>query len=229
MMIMEINRCLGTSFLLVIVGSDVTSTGWRPPFTTTIAKSKKSSAFRFNTFLSRNNNGAEYSTSKGMNNLAEKKGERTEGDAITTSADKDLAEMTNSLHISKTKVCVVSVQQKVEASSGDKGVPGFPEFPPFWFGEEGFVSWQRNKCSTTNLAKKKSNPKVGRRQTQIRREAVNRAGLVKRRRAGIRDTLRLRAIKKSEDRKRRLHMLKHKRQMVALRKSLASLSCCHDC
>jgi hypothetical protein len=100
-----------------------------------------------------------------------------------------------------------------QSKEGQNGVPGFPDFPKFWCGEEGWVVWKRNK-SKSKVNQKPKKVEIWKKQIRIRREAVNREG-----------TAKIKVRKKSDDRKKRLQRLKHRRQMVSLRMSLESLSC----
>lgn len=118
-------------------------------------------------------------------------------------------------------------QQKRSQSQSQQqqGVPGFPDFPSFWAGEEGWVFWKRTGIASKQSAKL---ARVASRHTNpLRREAANKAGIKSKQKVcrNTAVTKEVKVRKKSQDKKKRILKIRDKRQMVALRRSLSSLSC----
>jgi hypothetical protein len=120
----------------------------------------------------------------------------------------------------------------------EEGVPGFPDFPSFWCGEEGWAVWKKTDVRKEHASKKTNEEATAtdaaacKAPVRLRRQAVNTAGIIKHKRRNGKQSwkqpkakVQQRTTKKTERRRKVLQKLKHKRQMVALRRGLSSLSC----
>ena len=114
------------------------------------------------------------------------------------------------------------------------GVPGFPDFPSFWFGEEGWVVWKRTNRREKNSDEKKTLQACRMQELRLtRRQPVNLAGMTTRHKRRERKQswkkpkakIQQRTTKQTERRRKVLQKLKHRRQMAKLNRGLASLSC----
>jgi len=150
-------------------------------------------------------------------------------------------------------VCVLAVDTSVEVILGNDtmnnappapknsinmGVPGFPDFPDTWIGDEDSSSWTTfcrvpSKADAV-LRKQRAEDIQQVHQAMVlkrlRRQAVNVAGLkVPRIKTGSSKTSshpkKHAKAHKVDRRKKNVLQLQHRRQMVALRKSLNGLSC----
>ena len=116
------------------------------------------------------------------------------------------------------------------------GVPGFPDFPEGWCGEEGLSSWRRVPPNSTNTTQRRQRAEDIQKAHQnmvlrrFKRQPVNVAGLRKRpprTKAGNEQAAASAKTKPHKCDRRRLivQQLRHQRDMASLRKSLKSLSC----
>ena len=123
-------------------------------------------------------------------------------------------------------------QQDQPVTSGATGVPGFPDFPSIWRGEEGYR--RRTHCinngpKEATAYEAKANRKDGRRIIGIRRQAVNTSGMIARiKKKGKAQKKQASTIRRvSATKHRRYRLLKHngdKQSMAAVRRGLASIS-----
>jgi hypothetical protein len=114
------------------------------------------------------------------------------------------------------------------SSAKDTGVPGFPDFPDCWGGEEGgVVVWMRNPPSASAKGNEKRAQSKNRR---IVRQAVNAAGISISRaksndKADKKAAKAVRKAKKVSKRRKTLQKRHQKQQMKELSHGLSSLSC----
>lgn len=118
----------------------------------------------------------------------------------------------------------------------NKGVPGFPEFPDYWCGEEGWATWQRiPPTRKTHVAQRRQraediqNAHRSMVLRRLQRQAVNVAGMPPRRnnprnKAGYRPATKTKAHK-MERRRKLVQQLRNRREIVALQKSMKALNC----
>jgi hypothetical protein len=114
----------------------------------------------------------------------------------------------------------------------EEGVPGFPDFPDCWCGEEGWAVWEKTATKENETRKKAwRRNKATTRRMRLQRPAVNVVGLRKSSSsaagaaAGFETKPSKPKAHKAARRRKMLQQLPHKRQMIALQKSLKSLSC----
>ena len=122
-----------------------------------------------------------------------------------------------------------STQKEPKWIQKSNGVPGFPDFPDVWVGQEGRAVSTRDK---SNKTEHRPRPRPRPKSKPVRREAVNKAGIKKQTGGKKKNTKpkKLLPAKKWEEvkRKRKIRRkmnAKHKRAMNALNKSLEALSC----
>jgi hypothetical protein len=111
-------------------------------------------------------------------------------------------------------------------SGQEEGVPGFPDFPDCWCGMEGWAVLEK----TAKNRKKAWQRKATTRRMRLQRPAVNVVGLRKSSSsaaaaAGFEMKPSKPKAHKADRRRKMLQQLPHKRQMIALQKSLKTLSC----
>jgi hypothetical protein len=118
-------------------------------------------------------------------------------------------------------------------SGPEEGVPGFPDFPDCWCGEEGWAVWEKTAKKEYETSKKAwRRNKATTRRMRLQRPAVNAVGLRKSSSSSAAAAAAAFEMKpsrpkahKADRRRKMLQQLPHKRQMIALQKSLKSLSC----
>ena len=118
--------------------------------------------------------------------------------------------------------------------NNNNGVPGFPEFPDSWCGEEGWATWQRVPPNTTNKTQRRQLAEEIQKGHQsmvlkrLRRQAVNVAGLPKRpsrTKTGYKPATAKSKTHKLDRRRKMVQQLRHRREMASLRKNLKALKC----
>jgi hypothetical protein len=117
----------------------------------------------------------------------------------------------------------------------NNGVPGFPDFPDSWCGEEGWATWQRippnaatNKTQRRQRAEDIQQAHQSMVLRHIKRQAVNVAGLSKRpprTKAGYKPSTAKTKPHKLDRRRKIVKQLRHRREMASLRKNLKALTC----
>jgi hypothetical protein len=137
------------------------------------------------------------------------------------------------LYSTSTSLLATKDSKWSNSSSAKDGVPGFPDFPSSWCGEEGFVVWTRIPAG------EKRSQQANKNHRRIVRQAVNAAGISLPRaassnhdkadkqavKAGKQAAKAVRKAKKVIKRKKTLQKRHQKQQMKALSRGLASLSC----